>query len=164
MKKKYTNQATKSHSSLYSESGPKSKAASNFSGRAEDVPSKKLEKTEISNPVRDEMSSREYANSKTSEDESPALSRFKEGVKKDYEIKDTKMKNDLDKATLERKVKNYEDREKKLGGSKAVSKKIKRREFARKAAGPTALAGIAAGVTKMGYDIIQQNKKREAEK
>ena len=159
MKKKYTNQATKSHSGLYSESGPKSKAASNFSGRDEDVPSKKLEKTEISNDVKDEMNSREYANSKTSEDESPALARFKEVVKKDYEIKDTKMKNDLDKATLESKVKRYEEREKKLGGDKAVSKKIKRREFARKATPFAALTTIGGGVSKMIYDEIQRQKK-----
>ena len=159
MKKKYTNQATKSHSSLYSETGPKSKAASNFSGRGEDTPSKKLEKTEIQNPVKDEMGSREMANSKPREDESAMETNFKERVKKDWEAKDTKLKNDIDKAVLESKVKRYEEREKKLGGDKAVSKKIKRREFAKKAAPFAALTTIGGGVSKMIYDEIQRQKK-----
>jgi hypothetical protein len=38
MKKNYTNQATKSHASLYSESGPKSKVAPNYKRGGEDPP------------------------------------------------------------------------------------------------------------------------------
>ena len=41
MKKNYTNQATKSHSSLYSETGPKSKVAPNYKNGGEDPPTKR---------------------------------------------------------------------------------------------------------------------------
>ena len=46
MKKNYTNQATKAYSSLYSEDGPKSKAAPNFTG-GENVHSAKLKATKV---------------------------------------------------------------------------------------------------------------------
>jgi hypothetical protein len=149
MKKKYTNQASKYHSSIYSEGGDKSKSSPNFTGRNDDIQSKKLEKTEI--PETDaavEMKNRTYANTPDSENTHPYESQLKKSMKKDYEAKDKDLKNAIDKKTLERKVKKYEERENKMGGSKAVTKKIKRREWYKKNAGDIRTgAGVAAGGT-----------------
>ncbi|MEY4332364.1 MAG: hypothetical protein RLZZ196_1102 [Bacteroidota bacterium] len=174
MKKKSTNQATKHHAGLFTETGAKSKAAPNFNGRGSEpvgkypdseIQSKKPEQEAIIPRIDDqmaEMKQREFVSREDPED-SYTMAIGKELQKKKYEAKDKDLKNALDKSTLEKKVKYYQERENKMGGSKAVSKKIKRKEFARKAAGPTALTLIGGGLGKMAYDIIQQNKKRNAE-
>jgi len=149
MKKKYTNQASKYHGDIYSEGGDKSKSSPNFNGRYDDIQSKKLEKTETpESDVSMEMRNRTYVNTPDSEDTHPYESQLKKSIKKDYESKDKDLRNAIDKKTLERKIKKYEERENKMGGSKAVSKKIKRREWYKKNAGDIKTgAGIAAGGT-----------------
>lgn len=148
MKKKYTNQASKYHGDIYSEGGDKSKSSPNFNGRYDDVQSKKLEPSSTRlQQMQDEDVERRWANSPdTIEPDSMRLD--KEKTKNKYEKKDTEFKNNIEKIGLQAKIRNYEAREKKMGGSKAVTKKIKRREWYKKnAADIRTGAGIAAGGT-----------------
>lgn len=149
MKKKSSNQASKYHGNIYSEGGDKSKSSPNFNGRYDDIQSKKLEKAEIpESNAAIEIKNRAYVNAPDSEDTHPYESQLKKSMKKDYESKDKDLKNAIDKKTLERKLKKYEERENKMGGSKAVSKKIKRREWYKKNAGDIKTGvGVAAGGT-----------------
>jgi len=65
MKKKYTNQATKSQSSLYSETGPKSKVAPNYKNGGEDPPTKRspfaapASDTKLSTPTKEAVRAEE---------------------------------------------------------------------------------------------------------
>ena len=122
-------------------------------------PPKKLQKSEIPNPTRDEMKSREYANSKSSSDENPLETSIKQNMKNEFQNKDKDMRTSLEKAMLERKVSNYEKRESKMGGSKAVTGKIKRREYLRKNAkdiktGAAVVVGGTAALIKSLKDAV----------
>jgi hypothetical protein len=129
--------------------------------RMGDDPSKKLTQTPISNPVRDEMENRRYAKSPDNSNTSPMESNIKSSIRKEYEQKDKDMRSGLDKANLQAKVKRLESREEKMGGSKAVTRKIKRREKVNKALPWVAGSLVGSGVVKMVYDEIQRQKKVE---
>lgn len=127
----------------------------------DDPSSKKLTPSPIPNPVRDEMEARRYANSKDDSNTSPMESNIKSSMKKEYDQKDKDMRSGLERVNLQAKVKRLESREEKLGGSKAVTKKIKRREKLTKALPWVAGSAVGAGVVKMVYDEIQRQKKVE---
>lgn len=129
-------------------------------GGDDEIKSKKLEVKPLpKSDFEDEMVGRKYASSPNTKETDPTEVEFKSKMKQEFDRKDKDLKNALDKSLLQSKVKYLESREEKLGGRKALTKKIKRREFARKAAPWVAGTVIGAGVGKMVYDEIQRQKK-----
>lgn len=117
--------------------------------------------TPISNPVKSEMENRRYANSPDSANSHPMEREIKSSMRKEYEQKDKDLKNTMDKSLMKSKIKYLEGREQKLGGSAAVTKKIKTKEKVNKALPWVAGSSVVAGVGKMIFDEIQRQKKVE---
>lgn len=132
--------------------------AAKRNGGGDELVSKKLEKSSISNPVNEEMEGRKFAFGKDNNDET---SQFRSSMRKEYEQKDKDLKNTMDKSLMKSKINYLESRERKLGGKEAVSKKIKTKERINKAMPWVAGTGVMAGVGKMIYDEIQRQKKVE---
>ena len=131
--------------------------AAKRNGGGDEPSGKKLEKTSVPNPVKEEMDNRKFAFGKDNEDASELKSLYK----KEYEQKDRSMRSDIDNSTMRAKINRLEDRERKMGGEKAVTKKIKRREAVRKTLPYVAGGLVLAGAGKMVYDEIQRQKKIE---
>lgn len=132
--------------------------AAKRNGGGDEPNGKKLEKTSVPNPVKEEMESRKFAFGKDNNDDASA---FRSTLKKEYEQKDRSMRSDIDNSTMRAKINRLEDRERKMGGEKAVTKKIKRREAVRKTLPYVAGGLVLAGAGKMVYDEIQRQKKIE---
>lgn len=124
----------------------------------EDPVSKKLEKTSIPNAVKEDIEGRKFAFGKDNDAESAG---FKSTLKSEYEAKDKDLRNTLDKGTMRARINRLEDRERKMGGEKAVTSKIKRKEKLKKALPYVAGGLVLTGVAKMAYDEIQRQKKVE---
>ena len=132
--------------------------AAKRNGGGDEPSGKKLEKTSVPNPVKEEMDNRKFAFGKDNNDDASA---FRSTLKKEYEQKDRSMRSDIDNSTMRAKINRLEDRERKMGGEKAVTKKIKRREAVRKTLPYVAGGLVLAGASKMVYDEIQRQKKIE---
>jgi hypothetical protein len=124
----------------------------------DDPTGKRLEKTNIPNPVNEEMESRKFAFGKDNNDDASV---FRSTLKKEYESKDKDLRNALDKGSMRARINRLEDRERKMGGEKAVTSKIKRKEKLKKALPYVAGGLVLTGVAKMAYDEIQRQKKVE---
>lgn len=125
-------------------------------GGGDELVSKKLEKSSISNPVNEEMESRKFAFGKDNNDET---SQFRSSMRKEYEQKDKDLRNTMDKSLMKSKINYLESRERKLGGKEAVTKKIKTKEKVNKALPWVAGGAVLAGVAKMIYDVKEGQKK-----
>ena len=132
--------------------------AAKRNGGGDEPNGKKLERTDIQSPVKEEMESRKFAFGKDTNDDASV---FRSNLKKEYEQKDKNMRNDIDKAAMKAKINRLEDRERKMGGDKAVTKKIKRREMVKKSLPYVAGGLVLSGAAKMVYDEIQRQKKVE---
>ena len=84
----------------------------------------------INRSTEEEMTDRQIANDPTP-DFTESMAYQREIARRKFEKKDSDLKNAIDKGTLERKVKKYQEREKQMGGSKAVTNKIQRRKKVR---------------------------------
>lgn len=132
MKKKYTNQASKYHSNIYSEDGPKSKAAPNYNKADTEIKSRELKPSpasmDLTPSTLDEAKSlrKSYKAGQESGDSyiKSATQPYKELADLKEEGFNRAIKSGVDKAAIKR----LESREKALGGSKKVTKKIRKKE------------------------------------
>jgi hypothetical protein len=125
---------------------------------------KTLQKTEIKNPVKEEMEERKYAKSPTAKYEG---SEFEKGVKKEirdkYERRDSDIKNTVEKGKMQSEINYLRKREKELGGKRKVDKTIKNRQRNRKiknfiTENAWPIATGVGGTAAMIYSTVQSHK------
>ena len=137
MKKKYTNQASKYHSSIFSEDGPKSKAAPNYTNPDTELKSRELKPSPASTEMRqstlDEANSLRRSYKAGQESGDPFIQAATQPYKEIAELKEEKFQKTLKSAVDRGEIERYKKRESDLGGAKKVSKKIARKKAMQKA-------------------------------